>query len=250
MTASFSTILRSLTFDVWLYGSMVVLGLVLAPAALTRRGAIWAMRLYCRQALWMMAAVCGLRVEVRGAVPQGRVLIASKHQSFLDVLILMREAPAPAFVMKRSLVWMPIFGIYALRLGCAPIDRGRRVSALKGLRRWAARLREKDPDAQIVIYPQGSRVPPGEVASYRRGAAALYAADGSPCVPAATNAGVFWPRSGRWRRPGVAVFEFLSPIEPGLGADTFMSRLEGDIERVSAALELEAYGAGELETAS
>ncbi len=231
---------RSILFDVWLYGSMAVMGVVLLPATLSRRWTIWAMRAYCVQALFMLERICGLRVEVRGVAPAGAALLAAKHQSFLDVLVLMRTLPAPAFVMKRSLAYAPIFGLYALRIGCAPVDRAGGASALKRMRRRLARVRGSDPDAQIVIFPQGSRTPPGAIAPYKRGVAALYEADAAPCALAATNAGLFWPRGGWARRPGVAVVEFLEPTPAGLGKDVFMARIERDIETATARLEAEA----------
>lgn len=234
-------ILRSLAFDLWLYSSLAVLGLLLAPTLATRRSTAWAMKLYSAQALFMLERICGLRVEIRGAVPSGACVLAAKHQSFLDVLALMDALPEPAFVMKRSLIFAPIFGLYALRLGSAPVDRAGGGAALKRLTRRMARLRARQPQAQIVIFPQGSRVPPGEIARYRRGVAALYAADcAAPCQPAATNAGLFWPRGGRWRRPGVAVYSFLPAIEPGLDANALMRRLEDAIESETSRLEAEA----------
>ena len=74
--------------------------------------------------LWLLAAICGLRVEVRGAVPTGEVIVAAKHQSFLDILILVRALPRPKFIMKKELSWAPILGLYALRIGSTPVNRG------------------------------------------------------------------------------------------------------------------------------
>lgn len=230
-------ILRSLLYDLWLYASMLVMGVLFAPVALRRDWTIWAMRLYCRQALWMLRRLCGIEVEIRGAVPSGPALVAAKHQSFLDIIILMRTLPSPAFVMKRSLLWWPIFGLYALRIGCAPVDRRGGAAALTRMRRRLIALRRSAPDAQLVIFPQGSRIAPGAVAPYKRGVAALYAAEPElGCAPAATNAGLFWPRGARWRRPGRAVVRFLPVIQPGLPTPILMARLETAIE--DAALDL------------
>ena len=90
-----------------------------------------------------------------------------------------------------------------------------------------------------MIYPQGTRVAPGAKKPYKVGTAVLYEGLGFPCVPVATNAGVFWPRTGVMRKPGLAIVDFLDPIEPGVGRDDFLARLEDVIETRSNELMLE-----------
>lgn len=230
--------LRSLLFDCWLYGSMAVMGLVLAPVAIASRdGAYWSVKLFCRQALWMLRALCGVTIEVRGEPPQGRALIAAKHQSFLDILIMLDVTPRATFVMKRSLVFAPVLGLYALRLGMTPIDRARGAQAIKSMRRS---LDQGGAERQVVIYPQGTRLPPGAVAPYRRGVALLYGREPGGCLPVATNTGLFWGRRSIRKNPGLAVLSFLEPIPPGLGRGAFMETLESRIESASDALLEEA----------
>lgn len=230
---------RSLIAEAWLATSLLVLGLAFAPvAALSRRGALWAMKIYCAQAFWALRIFAGVRVAIRGPVPAGRCVVAAKHQSFLDVMMLMQTLPEPVFVMKRSLVWAPIVGLYALRIGATPIDRSAGAAALRGLR---ARMADIDGDAQIVVFPQGTRVAPRETAPYRRGA--LLAADalGAPIIPAATNAGAHWARRALLKRPGVAVMEFGPEIDGTAPRADQMRAMEEWIETRSAAL-LEATG--------
>lgn len=227
-------VLRALVFDAVLYGLMGVMGLAVAPvAAVSRRAARWGIRLYCRIVLAALAAICGLRVEIRGEVPQGRALVVAKHQSFLDVLALTATLPEPRFVMKAELLRMPVFGWYARRLGCIPIVRERGPMALRGL---LAEVGATGIDGQLVIYPEGTRVAPGQKLRYRPGAAALYGRFGLRAVPVATNAGLFWPRRSLRRRPGRAVIAFLDPIPPGLPAERFMAEIETRIETACAAL--------------
>ena len=89
---------------------------------------------------------------------------------------------------------------------------------------------------QLIIYPEGTRVAPGPPPKYKIGTSVLYAETGQSCIPAATNVGVFWPRTGIYRTPGHAVVEFLPPIQPGLAQDAFMARLEHDVETATNAL--------------
>lgn len=231
--------LRALVFDVQMYLAMALLAIVFTPWALIdRRGAHAGIRVYARYVRLSARLIVGLRSEVRGTVPVGEVLIAAKHQSFFDILIICSVVPRPKFIMKRELVRMPILGWYALRIGCVPVDRGKRGAAVTGMLRDVEAGRAAP--GQLVIYPQGTRVAPGVAMPYKVGTAVLYQASGQPCVPAATNVGAFWPRSGVMRRPGRAVVEFLDPIPPGLDQAAFLARLEGVIERRSDALLREA----------
>lgn len=230
--------LRSLVFDAALYGLMAAMGVLFAPAAIwSVDGAYWAIRTYARAALWLLERICGLRCEVRGEVPRGAVIVASKHQSFLDILILVSVLPRPKFVMKKELRWAPVLGLYALRIGSTPVDRGARGRAMKDM---VAHVDRAEDEGQLVIYPQGTRVLPGAAMPYKVGAGVLYHRLGRACVPAATNVGVFWSRRSPYRRPGLAVVEFLEPIPPGLPVQAFMQRIEAVVEAESDRLMREA----------
>lgn len=231
--------LVSAIFVVQMYLFMLILGILFAPwAILSPEGARTACNLYCRWVFWTARWMLGLRTELRGEIPQGEVLIAAKHQSFLDILILFYALPRPKFIMKRELMWTPIIGVYAKRLGCVPVDRGKRGAAISRMIEDVESGRT-DP-GQLVIYPQGTRVAPGAHVRYKSGAAALYKQFGHTCVPTATNVGLFWPRKGIAKKPGLAVVEILDAIPPGVPTDAFMKTLETRIEAASDALMAEA----------
>lgn len=230
---------RSLVFIVQMYLMMVVYALVfLPPAAFSRKWARKAVHSYTRWVRISAAAIVGLRSEIRGPVPEGEVLIASKHQSFFDIILIFDALPQPKFIMKKELVWAPIVGFYAKRLGCIAVDRGKRGKAVKQM------VADVNADAgaagQLIIFPQGTRVAAGARQPYKIGAGVLYRETGQACVPAATNVGVFWKRHGIMRWPGLAVVEFLPAIEPGLQLAAFMQRLEDDVETASDRLMEEA----------
>jgi len=231
--------LLSLIFIVQMYLAMAILALVFAPRALfSRRGAYAAMHAYCAWVVLTARLLCGIRCEVRGTPPTGEVLIAAKHQSFLDIILIFHAVPAGKFIMKRSLIFTPFLGQYALRIGCVPVNRGKRGAAIARMKADVAA--GAAAPGQLIIYPQGTRVAPGVSMPYKVGAGLLYEQLGQPCVPVATNVGLFWPRSGIRRSPGLAVIEFLPPIAPGLPVADFMARLEADIESRSDRLMAEA----------
>ncbi len=231
--------IRSVIFNIQMYLAMPVLALVLTPFALfDREYAFHAVHAYCRWVRWTAGWMIGLRSEIRGEVPTEECIIASKHQSFFDIILIVSVVPRPKFIMKKELRWAPILGWYATRIGCIPVDRGKRGRAVAQM--VAAVEAGRDGGGQLIIYPQGTRVAAGVVRPYKVGPAILYSKLEQPCYPAATNVGVFWPRRGVLRRPGLAVVEFLPPIRPGLSQQEFMARLETEVESVSNDLMREA----------
>ena len=225
----------SLIFIVQMYVAMLVIAVVFAPWALvSRNGAFAACHTYCAWVILTARILCGLRAEVRGTPPTGEVVVAAKHQSFFDILVIFHAIPRGKFIMKRELIYTPFLGQYAQRIGCVFVDRGKRGAAIARMKADVTKS-TADP-GQLVIYPQGTRVAPGVDRPYKMGTGLLYEQLGQPCVPVATNVGVFWPKRGILRKPGVAVVDFLPAIPPGLPIADFMKRLESDIETTSNAL--------------
>jgi|TARA_B110000211_G_scaffold226312_1_gene279726 1-acyl-sn-glycerol-3-phosphate acyltransferase len=231
--------LISLVFMTHIYFMMVVIGLLWAPyAILSPEGARAGAKAYSRYVFWSARWMIGLRVEVRGEVPSGEVIIAAKHQSFLDIMMIFTALPTAKFIMKKEILWTPVIGLYAKRLGCVPVARGKRGAAISKMVRDVEN--GKVLPGQLIIYSQGTRMAPGVKAPYKVGTAVLYKQLQQPCVPVATNAGVFWPRTGVLRKPGLAVVEFLPAIPVGQDKDTFMAGLEDVVETHSNALMREA----------
>ncbi len=230
---------RSILFILVMYLSMAVLALVyLLPTLLTDDGAFRAIHTYCNFVRWAARVIVGLRSEVRGPVPVDEVIIASKHQSFFDILLIVSVVPRPKFIMKKELVHAPIVGFFARKTGCIPVDRGKRGTAVKKMVEDVKAGRTRP--GQLIIFPQGTRVAAGGYLPYKIGTGVLYRETGQRVIPAATNVGVFWKRHGIMRWPGTAVVEFLPAIEPGLEMSAFMARLEAAVETESDRLMSEA----------
>ncbi|MES2815232.1 MAG: lysophospholipid acyltransferase family protein [Pseudomonadota bacterium] len=231
--------LLSLVFVVQMYLAMAVIAVAFAPWALfSRTGARAACKTYCRWVILTLRLLCGTRCEVRGTPPTGEAVIAAKHQSFLDIILIFNAVPAGKFIMKRELIYTPFLGQYALKIGCVPVNRGKRGAAITKMKADVA-AGAAEP-GQLIIYPQGTRVAPGATLPYKVGTGLLYEQLGQPCVPVAANVGLFWPKRGILRKPGLAVVEFLDPIAPGVRVQEFMARLETEIESHSNRLMAEA----------
>jgi 1-acyl-sn-glycerol-3-phosphate acyltransferase len=225
--------LRSHLYNVVFYLNLsVLLVFALATFAMPRKAGIIRMaQLWGRTSLWWLRTIVGTRVEYRGLdrIPPGPLLIAAKHQSFLETFALLPCVDDPAFILKQELQWIPVFGWLTIKAGMIPVRRGR-SGALAELKRSAARVRR---GRQVIIFPEGTRRAPGAEPAYRLGVAHLYESLEVPCIPVALNSGLFWPRRHYLRRPGTVVIEFGEPIPPGLEREAFMALLEERIETAS-----------------
>lgn len=233
-------VIRSHLFNVVFYLNLVFW---LIPASLTfllpRMAIIRVAQAWGRFNLVLLRRIVGTRIEFRGLdrIPAGGLLIAAKHQSFLETFALLSCVDDPTFILKRELRWIPIFGWLTAKAGMIPVHRGGATAMADMTRRAVA---EVEGGRQILIFPEGTRRPPGAPPAYKYGAAHLYRSLGVPCLPVALNSGVFWPRRHYIRRPGTTVIEFGRPIPPGLDRDVFMGVLIDAIETRSAALLREA----------
>lgn len=229
---------RCLIFNIQMYVAMPIIGLFFLPWVLiSPKGAYAGCHTYCRWVRWTAGWMINLKTEVRGPPPTGAVIVAAKHQSFLDILMIFGAIPRGKFIAKKILKYAPVLGQYGMRIGCVFVDRGKRSQAIKQM---LAQVKADDDPGQLIIYPQGTRLAPGVKAPYKVGSAVLYEELGQPCVPVAINVGVLWPKRGVYRKPGTAIVEFLDEIPPGLPIEEFRAKLEHMVETRSDALMAEA----------
>jgi 1-acyl-sn-glycerol-3-phosphate acyltransferase len=230
-------VLRSLLFAIWLFGGSTILAISYLPTLLMPRTAIRAcIRFWGLYVSVGLRVCCGIRVVYRGLEhqPKGAALIAAKHQSMFDVTGAMACLHDVSFVMKKELLSIPMFGWFCLKNGMVPLDRKGGAGALKGM---VADVNERfKDDRQVLIFPEGTRIPPGQQGDYKPGIAALYRELNMPCYLIATNSGMHWPGKGFMRYPGTVVFEYLPPIPAGLKRGEFMKELVSRVEAASLAL--------------
>ena len=232
---------RSIVFNVAFYVNLVLFLVLGAGFYFTpRKWSIEALKTWASASVWLLRVITGIRMEVRGRehVPRGAVLIAGKHQSMWETFALLPLFDDPAMVVKRELVFIPLFGWFIPKFKMIPVERGSGASALK--RMIAAAEEAIRMGRQVIIFPEGTRRAPGDPPAYKPGAAALYIKLGVSCVPVALNSGLFWPRRKFERFPGTIVVEFLPPLPPGLPRKEFSERLIASIEGATARLVDEA----------
>jgi 1-acyl-sn-glycerol-3-phosphate acyltransferase len=237
------TLLRSLAFHIAFYGNLVGQMLFFLPVffVLPERVCWRIVKNWARSSLWILHRVAGTRTVIGGQqnIPDGGAIVAAKHQSFWETFALIPELEKPAFILKKELMAIPVFGWYAKRMRMIPVDRSRRGAVLASL---LDSVREAvDEGRHIVIFPEGTRVAPGTAPNYRPGVHFLYSELSLTILPVAVNSGLFWPKRAFRREPGTIRAEFLPPIGPGLEREPFLDRLRCEIEAGTMALMRRAY---------
>lgn len=239
--------LRSLLFYLLYLGQTAVLAILLGTQTrfAGRTGFGWAVaRYWGASSLFLLRWVTGIRTRVEGSgnIPDGPCIIAAKHMSDWDIFAILPHAKRPAFIAKKELTDIPFFGWAARTFDTIRIDRSRGSEAIPMM--LADARRALDRGCRIIIFPEGTRKAPLVAHDYRFGTVRMYEELGVPVVPVALNSGLFWGRRSVVLWPGTAKARFLPPIQPGLDADAFRTRLIREIETGTNELILEAYEAG------
>ncbi|RTL53530.1 MAG: 1-acyl-sn-glycerol-3-phosphate acyltransferase [Bradyrhizobiaceae bacterium] len=228
---------RSLIYQVVFYLNLAFWILLGLPTyAMPRWGVVWIAKNWGRTSIFWMRIVCGTKVEYRGMekIPEGPLLVAAKHQSTWETFALLQFFRQPLYILKRELLLLPFFGWYLSKANMIGVNRGAGGRALiEVFKRARDEVRR---GRQLIIFPEGTRMPVGAPPDYKSGVSQIYVTCGVTCIPVALNAGMFWPRRSFLRYPGTIVIEFLDPIAPGLSRDEFTKRVSADIETATARL--------------
>lgn len=187
--------------------------LALATFALPRLTRYRLITGWSRAVMFLARSIVGIhwRVEGRENLPGRPAVILSKHQSAWETIAFQIIFPPQVQVLKRELLWIPFFGWGLALMSPIAINRARGSAALRAMARLGrARLAQ---GFSIIVFPEGTRVAPGERRRYQPGGAWLAAATGAPVVPVAHNAGLYWPRNGFLKRPGTVTVRIGPSID-------------------------------------
>lgn len=195
--------------------------------------------------IWLAKVLCGIRYQIKGFenLPDEPVILLSKHQSAWETIFLLCNMPRPlVFVLKRSLIFIPLFGWALALLRMIPIDRKNGRDAFANVAREGA---QRLKDGQwIIMFPEGTRIPVGQAGKYKIGGTRLAIETKTQVVPIALNAGECWPRNAFVKRPGLITVSIGKPISPeGLNAVDLMQQVENWIESEMRVISPHAYPA-------
>jgi 1-acyl-sn-glycerol-3-phosphate acyltransferase len=186
---------------------------------------------WARSMIWWLRITCNIRHEVTGQenLPDSPSIILSKHQSAWETLAFQAIFPTQVYVLKRELLWIPIFGWGLAMSSPIAIDRSAGREALKKLvANGAARLKS---GLWVVIFPEGTRIAPGEKSKYQIGGAWLATHTKTQVVPVAHNAGRYWAKNSFIKKPGIIQLHIGKPIQSaGLKTDALNHQVETWIE--------------------
>lgn len=226
-------LLRSALFMALFVSStfLLILLLIVPVMLLPRRVVVPMLRLYAGFVLGLLRLTCGIRLRVTGReyLPTGgAALLAAKHQSAFDTLVWLYLLPDACYVLKQELVKVPLWGALARKSKMIAVDRqagGRALRQMLGEAKAAAA-----EGRQVVIFPEGTRVKPGDRVPYQPGVVGLAGTLKLPVIPVATNSGLFWPRNRFAKPPGTIIVALLPPVPAGLPREQLIPALEAVIE--------------------
>lgn len=228
---------RAVLFRVVFILSTIIAGLVLAPLLLVLkpRHVRLIVVVWQNYVLLLLRLIVGLRLRVEGPRPTAPVIFAAKHQSALETLAFHAAFPETAVFVKRELKAIPIFGWYLIAAGNIPVDRSGGASALKALvRAGNAALAD---GMHLLIFPEGTRVAPGEQLPLQPGIAALYTQLRCPVVPVVVDTGAYWGKGFTALFPGESRIVLLESIPPGLDRKAFTTLLQASLHEGDARLQ-------------
>lgn len=235
-------LLRSILFTTAFYINIIARMVLCSPFyfLMPRKKAFAVPRGWASSSNWLMAKIVGATFEIEGMenIPEGGCIFVPKHQSAWDTFALLPYQKDPVYILKRELMWIPLFGWYAMKQRMIPVNRGARGKVMLDVMR---RTKEEMADGrQLIIYPEGTRRPPGAEPEYRYGIARIYRDANVPVVPIVGHFGLFWPRTSMLRHPGHFKIRILPPIQPGMEPDAFFTHLIATLENASDELLLQA----------
>lgn len=235
--------LRSFLFQILFYINTTMMMIVLSPIYFLMPRSFAIPKAWAAISNWLMDKVAGATFEIEGLenLPRTAAIIAPKHQSAWDTFMLLPWIADPVYILKRELFWIPLFGWYMKKQRLIPVNREAKGRNMVDVMKRTSE--ELATGRQLIIYPEGTRRPPGAEPVYKHGIARLYRALKVPVVPIVMHPGLFWPKNALKRYPGHFKIRILPPIEPGLSQDEFLETLMATMERESDALLLETVAA-------
>ncbi|TAA53870.1 1-acyl-sn-glycerol-3-phosphate acyltransferase [Shinella sp. JR1-6] len=237
---------RSVLFNTLFYLNLILQMIIMTPAyfLLPRKKAYGVAKNWARSNHWLFDKVVGTTFEIEGLenIPaDGGYIFAPKHQSFWDAYALLPWLDDPFYILKRELTWIPLFGWYLKKQRMVPVDRSARGKVMAAVMQRTKE--EMNSGRQLIIYPEGTRRPPGATPEYKYGIARLYRDLQVPVVPVVMHPGLFWPRRKFIRYPGHFKVRILPAIAPGMDPDAFLAHLVEVMETASDRLLVETVAA-------
>ena len=196
-----------------------------------RKYILYSLKLWSNYLSILLFIIFRINYRIEGQFPKSQVIYAIQHQSVWETIILADQLPGiQAIIMKKELINIPIIGWLFRHSGAVPLDRGKKIQSMRSLLKESEKAINRGDN--LIIYPQGTRIKPGEKGKFLPGVYAIYNHLNLPVVPIALNSGKFW-FDKEINGPGCINVLILKTINPGLSRVDFMAKLENSIENAS-----------------
>ena len=224
--------LRSLFFNIFLFGGIAVACIVALPLLFIKdKHIICAGKILSKYIGFLLKIFIDVKINFKGLENLkkfDRYFVASAHQSMFETFALQTVISGPVFILKKGLMKIPVFGWCLKKIGAIAIIRD--TATKENLNFFDQILEQtKKNKRPLLIFPQGTRVPYKEKPDFKKGVARIYEALKLPCVPVALNTGKVWPKNSFSKYPGTITISFLNPIEAGLSKEDFLKKLQNII---------------------
>ena len=224
--------IRNYLFSLFFFIGIIFISLIFLPAIfLPKKVVLFGGKIMGYWTSFCLKIFLSTKIIVKGKeniIHNKKFFIAASHQSMFETFFLQTIFNSPVFILKKELLMIPIFGWYLKKIGSISIKRNK--ISKKNLNFFDDISKQVlFSDRPLIIFPQGTRLPPEDRGSFKKGSGRIYHELKIPCQPVAINSGYTWPKKGPKKINTVLTISILKPIEPGLRKEIFLKELENTI---------------------
>ena len=224
--------LRNILFSIFFFSGIILISILFLPALLLPQRVV----LFGGKLMGFWTGIClkifmSAKIKILGKeniIRDDNFFIAATHQSMFETFYLQTLFKSPVFILKKELLQIPIFGWYLKKIGSISIDRNKVTKDNLGFFDDIVKI-ISDSKRPLIIFPQGTRVKPGETPPFKKGVAKIYEKIKIPCQPIAINSGLVWPKKGTKNANKTITISILPKVDNGLSRDDFLKNLEEKI---------------------
>jgi 1-acyl-sn-glycerol-3-phosphate acyltransferase len=224
--------IRNILFSIFFFTGIILISVLFLPSLILPQKIV----LFGGKIMGHWSAIClklflSTKITIKGKeniITKNSFFIAASHQSMFETFFLQTIFNSPVFILKKELLFIPIFGWYLKKIGSISITRDKISKDNLGFFNDITKI-VKNSNRPIIIFPQATRVLPFERPPFKKGAGRIYQELNIYCQPVAINSGFVWPKRGKKKSNREIIVSILKPISPGLEKNQFIEKIEKEI---------------------
>ncbi len=223
---------RNLIFSFFFFSGITIISLIFLPAFfLPQNVVLFGGKLMGHWTGFCLKFFLSIKIIVKGKeniITDKKFFIAASHQSMFETFYLQTIFKSPIFILKKELLFIPVFGWYLKKIGSISIKRNKVTKDNSGFFDDISK-NISSSNRPLIIFPQGTRVLPYDRPPFKKGAGRIYEELKIDCQPVAINSGFVWPKKGPKQLNKTITISILKPISKGLSKSEFIKILENNI---------------------